>query len=245
MASNILSRLLPSASDEALPRRTSKPSDDVENHAAMAIDEENLNEPFQDQDLEQLLAEAAESETGNEGTPFVPVEKRRRRSSGSKRTPKWMKEARKAGVGDDDDADDDVPQSLMLQGGNDARPTRGAKERRLSSDNQAPPPMPGPSTRTAQAQWEATRAQQRLYDNTTAADRRTTPARIPGTGILTANPKDRALWRWANVENLDGFLYSVYYYYVKDGIWSICLRRLFGLLYVMSKAAWHVGHVLI
>lgn len=235
MASNILSRLLPSASDEALPRRPSNTSDDVEHNATMAIDEENLNEPFQDQDLEQLLAEAAESETGTEATPFVPVEKRKRRSSGSKRTPKWMKESRKAGLDDDDD----VPQSLMLQGGNDPMPKREGKERRLSTnarDNQPPPPVPGPSTRTAQAQWETTRAQQRLYDNAPGAGRQITPSRIPGAGILTANPKERALWRWANVENLDGFLYSVYYYYVKDGIWSICLRRLFGLLYAIHTS---------
>jgi autophagy-related protein 9 len=233
MASNILSRLLPSASDEALPRRPSHTSaDDVESNAAMAIDEENLNEPFQDQDLEQLLAEAAESEAGTEATPFVPVEKGRRRSSGSKRTPKWMKESRKTGMDDDDD---DVPQSLMLQGGNDAKPKREGKERRLSAnarDHQPPPPLPvpGPSTMTAQAQWEATRTQQRLYDHAPGPDRHTTPSRLPGAGILTANPRERALWRWANVENLDGFLYSVYYYYAKDGIWSICLRRLFGLL---------------
>lgn len=44
--------------------------------------------------------------------------------------------------------------------------------------------------------------------------------------------KERALWRWVNVEDLDAFLQEVYMYYVGKGIWAIGLSRLLNLLYV-------------
>jgi hypothetical protein len=42
--------------------------------------------------------------------------------------------------------------------------------------------------------------------------------------------RERALWRWINVEDLDGFLQEVYLYYVGKGIWAIGLSRLLNLL---------------
>ncbi|KAK4054015.1 autophagy protein atg9 [Microbotryomycetes sp. JL221] len=44
--------------------------------------------------------------------------------------------------------------------------------------------------------------------------------------------RDRALWRWINVEDLDSFLQQVYVYYVGKGIWAIALSRLLNLLTV-------------
>ncbi|KAH3680943.1 hypothetical protein WICMUC_000086 [Wickerhamomyces mucosus] len=46
-------------------------------------------------------------------------------------------------------------------------------------------------------------------------------------GIL--NPKERALWKWANVENLDNFLQDVYSYYLGNGYYCIILSKLFDL----------------
>lgn len=42
--------------------------------------------------------------------------------------------------------------------------------------------------------------------------------------------KERALWRWINVEDLDGFLQQVYLYYVGKGIWAMLLERVLNLL---------------
>lgn len=46
------------------------------------------------------------------------------------------------------------------------------------------------------------------------------------------NAKERALWRWVNVTDLDGFLQQVYLYYVGKGIWAIGLERTLNLLCV-------------
>lgn len=60
---------------------------------------------------------------------------------------------------------------------------------------------------------------------------------IPRLGIgsntmATATSREKAVWRWANVENLDNFLADVYDYYILKGFWSIVLRRLLNLLTV-------------
>ncbi|ORY79546.1 APG9-domain-containing protein, partial [Protomyces lactucae-debilis] len=45
------------------------------------------------------------------------------------------------------------------------------------------------------------------------------------------NPRDWAMWRWANVHtNLDNFLQQVYGYYDGNGIWSILLSRTLSVL---------------
>ncbi|GAA5868016.1 hypothetical protein JCM8547_000782 [Rhodosporidiobolus lusitaniae] len=63
----------------------------------------------------------------------------------------------------------------------------------------------------------------------------------PTGGILGAaagmSARERALWRWVNVEDLDGFLQQVYLYYVGKGIWAIGLERVLNLLTV----GWVVG----
>jgi autophagy-related protein 9 len=52
--------------------------------------------------------------------------------------------------------------------------------------------------------------------------------------LASASPKDKAMWRWANVENLDNFLKEVYVYYLGNGIWCILLSRTLNLLYELS-----------
>jgi autophagy-related protein 9 len=232
MASNILSRLLPSASEEGpQPGRHPSTNDyDAEAGNAMAIDEENLEGNFEEQDLEQLLAEATASEAGTEATNFVTPEKEARKPARttSKRRPKWMTDSPGAAVNDDDN---DVPESLLLEGKKESPAPRRYSHRRMSSDarDDTIPSVPGPNTPAVRNQWETTRAQQPLYDN---GPRRHAPpvARAPGAGLLTADPKQRALWKWANVQNLDNFLGSVYFYYEEHGVWSICLKRSISLL---------------
>lgn len=47
------------------------------------------------------------------------------------------------------------------------------------------------------------------------------------------DPKERALWKWANVENLDNFLQEVYNYYLGNGFYCILLSRLLNMATVM------------
>ncbi|KAK9457674.1 autophagy protein Apg9-domain-containing protein [Dipodascopsis uninucleata] len=53
------------------------------------------------------------------------------------------------------------------------------------------------------------------------------PVRIHTAGLM--DPRERALWKWVNVENLDNFLQEVYEYYMGNGIYSIIISRAINL----------------
>ncbi|GAA5843555.1 hypothetical protein JCM3766R1_002410 [Sporobolomyces carnicolor] len=58
-----------------------------------------------------------------------------------------------------------------------------------------------------------------------------------GVGGIKMTAKERALWRWVNVEDLDQFLDHVYRYYQGKGIWTIGLEKVLNLLTV----GWVIG----
>lgn len=240
MASNILSRLLPSAGDDGpsrlRPRRRSSFESDTEDNAGMAIDEENLGERFQDQDLEALLAEAA-SDIGTESVAYperTPKKSTGKAEAKSKGRRNWLRQSPKTESAVMEDDDDDVPASLMLEGRRNA-PGRGesVRGRTPGARDELPPPVPGPATRQARQQWEATRTQQRLHNHGAAGNDTTMPrnhASNMGGAVFHPDPKQRALWKWAQVQNLDNFLTQVYDYYLSKGIYSIALKRALSLL---------------
>ncbi|CAR30093.1 autophagy protein ATG9 [Lachancea thermotolerans CBS 6340] len=47
----------------------------------------------------------------------------------------------------------------------------------------------------------------------------------PAARLHTLSPRERALWKWANVENLDIFLQEVYNYYLGNGFYCICIEK--------------------
>lgn len=240
MASNILSRLLPSAGDDGPSRsrqhRRASFESDPEDNAGMAIDEENLGERFQDQDLEALLAEAV-SDIGTESVAYhdsTPRKSAGKTDGKSKGRRNWLRQSPKTGPAVMEDDDDDVPASLMLEGRKNAS-TRGepVRGRTPGGRDDLPPPVPGPTTRHTRQQWEATRTQQRLYNHAATGNNTNNP-RNPvsniGGAIFHPDPKQRALWKWAQVQNLDNFLTQVYDYYLSKGIYSIALKRVLSLL---------------
>ncbi|CCD22362.1 autophagy protein ATG9 NDAI_0A02040 [Naumovozyma dairenensis CBS 421] len=52
----------------------------------------------------------------------------------------------------------------------------------------------------------------------------------PENKINTLNNKERALWKWANVENLDVFLQDVYDYYLGNGFTCIVLEKALNII---------------
>ncbi|KNG50597.1 membrane protein Gsa14p [Stemphylium lycopersici] len=238
MASNLLSRLLPSASDdpyenEALNPQHRRDSASTEERHEMDIDEENFGARFEEQDLAHLLEEASSSQLTAESRAVSPDAKRSAPPgiNTASRIPAWRQPAPARTTPLDDD--DDVPQSLLLEGGNDPGPSSNKRTQGL------PMPVPGPTTRQTRAQWDATRAQQRLHDE----ERAGAPSRPWGNtsrpGHFAADPKEKALWLWVNQTDLDNYMTEVYEYYVGCGIYSILLRRLLTLL----QTAFVVGFI--
>lgn len=228
MASNLLSRLLPSASDEPLD------PDDRGHHArsrpaahlhTMDIDEENLEARFEPQDLDHLLADAESSHMGVESMPFLSHAAARRGSNPPQTAASDRSPSSRSHPIDDDN---EVPESLLLEGGRDGNSP--PPMHRHTAPSGLPPPVPGPSTRHTRAQWDATRRQQRLHSDNAGPP--SVPRWAAGNNYrqFTSDPKERALWRWVNVSDLDPFLREVYDYYLEHGIYSILLKRVLALL---------------
>ena len=225
MASNILSRFLPPTAGEPSVYETLRQQDEESDHsgteerADLALDEENLDTRFHDHDLDDALAKAVESQVA------APLNRHISRHSQGRT---GVAALRRQG-NNHDDLDDEVPQSLLIEDEHHAAPVAAARQ------NQAlPPPVPGPASRGTRAKWRTTQEQQRLHNEIP-------PPVAQGRfrdhhGHLTSmiNPKERAMWMWANVENLDNFLQDVYDYFVGNGIWCIFLSRLLNLLYGIS-----------
>lgn len=228
MASNILSRLLPPATGSPSIYETFREQDqssdpsDVEERAGMALDEENLNTRFQDYELEDALLDA----TANQRSPVSkPPKLKEQARAVPRRSPpnrRWAQPSRRPAEADD--VDDEVPESLLIEDGEDAVPARDRHR------HAAIPPIPGPSTKGLQGKWQAAQEQQPLHPENSPGPMLGGDNTRRGYTLGMIDPKERAMWRWTNVENLDNFLKDVYDYFIGNGVWCILLSRLFYLL---------------
>src|SRR5690242_19500861 len=124
MASNLLSRILPSATDEPFESNPTKPtlrrsSSSTDGQQDMDIDEENFGAYFEPQDLEHLLEEASGSQMTTDSSAVSPETKRKVNAppgiNTTNRAAEWRQPPPLQRLPADDE--DDVPQSLLLEGG--------------------------------------------------------------------------------------------------------------------------------
>lgn len=227
MASNILSRLLPPPFGAPSIYETMREHDqsseyDIEERAGIALNEENLGVAFRDSEVDEALTDANASHLH---TSKLLKPKEKSRSAPRRVTPKQRRPSLSPKMADgEDDLDDEVPMSLLIEGDEDLA---GAGERRQSGE--ILPPVPGPQSRGTRAQWQATQDQQRLHHEMGPGN---PTQRIIGRAarLNIVDAKEKAMWRWANVENLDNFLREVYDYYIGNGIWCMLLHKLLNLL---------------
>ncbi|RDL31849.1 Uncharacterized protein BP5553_09251 [Venustampulla echinocandica] len=238
MTSNLLSRLLPTNPTarsiyEDLRDHDEASESDIEEQAGLALDEENLR--FRDDELGDAEAfNGEESRITTESTAFLTGHRSRSEGRGPEQKgkahdgrSKWLPQSPRLL---EEDGDDDVPESLLVEGNAIPEPRTPAKPRaRQTKQSNSHPAMPGPSGRESRAHWEATQAQQALHQdhaNTTTGQ----PQVRSRPGLLMSSAKDKAMWRWANVQNLDNFMKEVYDYYLGSGMWSIVLERALNIL---------------
>ncbi|KAL4934032.1 autophagy protein ATG9 [Aspergillus undulatus] len=252
MASNVLSRFLPpngSPSVYETLRQHDNDSDvsDVEERAGLTYeDDANLGDRFTDRELEEAMADAAREESPSPSDNFLTPQRlqrgpqagpsgtqpRRRKSS----NPRWMQSVSpRPYPGDrdyhDEDHDDDVPASLLMEGQHDDDDDLKMRlppppSHRLSD------PQPSRSARSPRRdhiRWDTTQNQTPSHN----FPRRNHPKSLWSAGypnLSLVDPKEKAMWMWANVENLDNFLKEVYTYFLGNGIWSILLNRLLSIM---------------
>lgn len=232
MASNILSRLLPANPSgrsiyDDLRAHDEGSESDLEERAGLALDEENLN--FRDDELRAAdVFNGEESRLTTESTAFLTQQQRQPRgnkSSGKSQSgrSKWVAQSPRLL---EEDGDDDVPASLLIEGHDLAGPSSTKPPRsRPGKHQKRGPPVPGPSSRENRAHWEAAQAQQRLHQDNDFEG----PIPIRKSGSLSSNAREKAMWRWINTTNLDIFIREVYDYYNGAGMWTIILERVLNL----------------
>ena len=227
MASNLLSRLLPPAAGEPSVYETLRQHDelsdqsDLEERAGMTLDEENIGTGFHDYEPDALT----DATTNKVGSSRVKYSSRQSQGSAARTAQSRPRTPHAAGRANMDDLDDEVPQSLLIE--DDQAPNLLP---RIEQDSAMPPPVSGPSSRATRAKWQATQEQQRLHQESVLPREYSKKNLRRGQPLGMMDPKDRAMWMWANVENLDNFLKDVYDYYIGNGIWCILLNRILNLL---------------
>lgn len=232
MASNLISRLLPPRAGspsvyETLERHDESEHSDLEERAGMALDEANLGDGSDDYDLGRIEgAVLDESQMTTDSTALLGGDHMslpRSPHGRSTRRPKWMTQSRR--VPEQDEGDDEVPLSLLTEGVVTVPEATGTDELAQVSSH-----VPRPSSPQETTQWRPSNPPRKVQRD----DRGAVPARRKlhrgKPGLAMIDPKERALWRWANVENLDNFLKDVYDYFLGNGIWCIMLSRVLNLL---------------
>lgn len=194
MASRILSRFLPNTEGELLDRHI--PETEVG-------DDSSPHRTSSDHELDALLAEAAAEEHDLPPTTGT-------------RPSTWDEAARVP----PSDMEDDVPPSLLIEGGAVRQPTA----HRPKTEQQT-------TAMRTEEQWRRAQAKQPLH--TDNYSRATGPPRTERASDQHAiDAREQALWLWTNVQNLDAFLLELYQYYAEHGIYSIVLSRGIDLAYV-------------
>ncbi|KAK1999662.1 autophagy protein Apg9 [Colletotrichum falcatum] len=232
MASNIFSRLAaPSRASRSFYEELRGGHDgelDIEEQAGLDVDEENLRQRFQDYDLDHIQGLATEDSRATlesnanilNSPPGTTSRGPRREGNRREPTSRWL--------GQEDDGDNDVPASLLVEPHEvnvEAKETTRRKPSLPGRQNA----IPGPSNRRTHAQWETTKAQQRLHPTDNSEPARAQPKRF-ARGLASGSEKEKALWRWVNVSNLDFFVQDVYYYYRGSGFWCIVCARALHLI---------------
>ncbi|MCJ1445757.1 MAG: autophagy protein atg9 [Stictis urceolatum] len=224
MASNIISRLMPPGTSPSIYETMKEYDDDsdtdIEERAGLS------EQPrYRDNDLDSALNDAIDGSTRLDEQPSSQEEpfagpSSRRVTSRQRNIQQTL---------DGDEADDDVPAELLVEtdevGNPIASPDLPAKRQRP-----LPKPIPalGQTSGAERAKWDATQQQQQLHKDHTLRPAYTSRPR-PRGGLIV-DPKEKAMWRWTNVQNLDVFLQNVYEYYCEKGIYSIMLSRIINLL---------------
>ncbi|KAJ9603586.1 autophagy protein atg9 [Cladophialophora chaetospira] len=237
MASNFMSRLMssnnPSASIYEQLREQDEDSEglDIEETAGMAADAANRRDSFNDQALNEFNPQPlrrggrndAPAPARGQGLSQIPRKDKSRTQNRSRRHVRHSK------LLDVEEADDDVPASLLID--------HHAQDIDADSITLPPPPSSMPDGLLGQDDaGPSTRSQPRrrpTSQSTSGPPSRTKPINgIIGGDLASADPKEKAMFRWVNVVDLDNFLLEVYTYYLYHGFWSTLLMRCFNLLNV-------------
>lgn len=236
LSSNILSHVLPSRSTgrsiyEELRTQDNDNESDVETQAGLAIDEENFRFHDNNHNYPEIskcqLSHSSSNRPGCSSKPYasssaVSTSSGKDQMSASK----WMSQSPRLLA---DDGDDDVPASLLVEG-NDMT-MFGVSNMGQTNHAMLPkiPVLKNDLSMRTPRKWSASELRTSPQKPRFESHRRTTSHRRD-FGLSFGNAREKALWRWINVTNLDKFISEVYSYYIGAGMWCILLEGVLNLM---------------
>lgn len=127
----------------------------------------------------------------------------------------------------DEDVENDVPASLLVES-NEQEPKRTLQS--MHTHHDTTPLHAGKFDRQPKAQWQATTVHQHMHPNSQQSDISIQQPRSLMNGLAPGGRREKALWRWVNISNLDSFMRDVYDYYEGGGLLCILCSNALWLL---------------
>ncbi|KAG9250140.1 autophagy protein Apg9-domain-containing protein [Emericellopsis atlantica] len=228
MTSRIFDRFIPSPRGtqsfyEQLRARDDSEDEenDIEQGAGLDVDEENLRHRLDDFHTDDVGVDGsrvtvASTAHGNAlGTDLADAPM----------NPKWKSR--------EDDIDNDVPASLLVEHTEPGRPTPLRDLDRPQHIGNNPGQGQRPRTRARAPAWPTQPTPARLAGRGRSGNGRPKSLLV---GKTTGGPREEALWRWANTTNLDTFMRDVYDYFEGGGFWGILCSNGLWLLETLFVA---------
>lgn len=206
---------------------------DVEETAAITANGVNRRDSFDDQALSHFNPHSQPRSTRQDphtATARTHTQSQMPRKDKSRTHTRSRRHGRHSKLLDVEEADDDVPASLLID--------HNAHDIDPDSITLPPPPssMPddplgarGPGPSIPGQNFNARRRQPPQPASPLPSGPRPVSG-IVGGNLASADPKEKAMFRWVNVTDLDNFLLEVYTYYLQHGFWSTLLLRFFNLI---------------
>ncbi|KAG6286816.1 hypothetical protein E4U09_006564 [Claviceps aff. purpurea] len=134
----------------------------------------------------------------------------------------------------EEDIENDVPASLLVEN----------NERVMQALPEAPRVTRGYSSkcrderldRQTKTKWPTAKVQHLINVNSQQGSRDFAGPRSSAKPLLPDGDRERALWRWVNISNLDSFMRDVYDYYEGGGLWCILCSNALWLLETLFVA---------
>ncbi|KAL2752251.1 hypothetical protein ACRALDRAFT_1083760 [Sodiomyces alcalophilus JCM 7366] len=201
----------------------------IGNHFGTGVDEENWNQQFHDQDLDHVTSVNSDKNHTGGANPIRTTHRVSRQQKDDhglyrvNRAPTWKNPSK------DDDGDNDVPGSLLIERHDNGQSNApgGRKPPRPILLADITPGRPSHKSRGHSGQAQAT--QQSLPHEVPSYPVESNSFSTDTRGI-TSHMREKALWRWINVTNLDFFMKDVYEYYLGSGFWCIICERVLHLV---------------
>ncbi|SZF03737.1 unnamed protein product [Blumeria hordei] len=244
MTSKLISRVLDTnitsrSIYEALSQHEEGSPSDVEMNVGFNIDEENLG--LQNHELADVdIFNEDDSHVAVESTGFLsqqdnPLQKLDEDTrTGHVNRSKWDQQIPRLQT---EDGDDDVPASLLIEG-HDIPGPRTPKTTRKSQPKSFQKALPKPGILNGKSTVPLNDTYSQLNPQFFDRNNIRNPLKSPRiTAAFLRNSREKALWRWANVTNLDNFIREVYDYYTGSGIQCILLESFLNLFQVVFVAA--------